>query len=173
MAINTAIKTYKPDGANFYQVDTVQQFRLGELGFGENNSQWEYVQNTSASVAINAFECVGYNSDYKAAAVASSATSDAAKFRNCGWPQVKIPASNFGWVCKKASGGLKIKVAASVAANAQLFIGASAASAGVITGASSTNTVKLFGVVLVVAAGSSGTTSIEAIANYPRFGAVS
>jgi hypothetical protein len=173
MAVNTNITAYQPLGANFYQADTTQRFRLGEKALGANNSEWEYVQNASSSVAINAYELVGYNSDYKAQAVVSSATSDAAKYRNAAFAQVSIPASGYGWVCRRASGGIQGKGVASCAANAQLYVGASGVSAGVLQGASATNTVKVEGVVFVTAIGSTGTNSAEIIANYPRFGAVS
>lgn len=173
MAVNTAIRCFEPLGANFYQADTVMQFRLGEQARGENGSRWEYVQNTSTTVKINAYECVGYNSDYKAAAVASSATSDAAKFRNCAWPQIDIPASGFGWVVRACSGGAKGKAAASVGANVQMWVGKNGTSAGVLTAASGTNAIKVFGAVLVTAIGSTGTNTAELIADFPRFGVTS
>ena len=173
MAIDTAILAYEPIGANFYQADSTQKFRLGEIALGAHNSRWEYIVNSSASTQINQYETVGYNTDYKASAVASSGTSDAAKYRNIGWPQVSIPGGYYGWVARSASGGIGAKAAASVGANAQLYIGKNGTSAGVLTAASGTNTVKVFGAVLVTAISSSGTNTAELIANFPRFGAVS
>lgn len=145
-------------GVDFYRTTTTPQFALGAIALGTNASEWVYVQ---AAGVIAQYYAVTVDENGQAAALTAAAVLDN---HSIGWAQVAFANDDYGWICKRASGGINIQVRASCAADVPLY---TTASAGVLDDASTGQSL-VQGVVVITAATASGPQPEEAIATWPR-----
>jgi hypothetical protein len=139
------------DGAN-------APFKLGTLVEGTDGSRWVFVQ---AGAAITQYYTVAIDENFQAVHI----TSTLAKAGyGVGFAQVAFSDNDFGWVCVHAGGNISVRLAASCAADVQLY---TTATAGVLDDTATSTACLLRGVVAVVAASNTASTR-EAIAIYPN-----
>lgn len=132
------------------------KFTLGKRVTATDGSNWVYVQ---AGAAITQYYTVAIDENYQAVHVT---TALAAAGHQIGFAQVAFSDNDFGWVCVHAPGNINIRLAASCAADVQLY---TTSTAGVLDDTSASVTL-IRGVVAVVAASNTASTR-EAIAVYP------
>lgn len=137
------------DGAN-------AKFTLGKRVTATDGSVWVYVQ---AGAAITSAYCVAIDENFQAVHVT---TALAAAGHSIGFAQNAFADNDFGWVCVHAPGNINIRLAASCAADVQLY---TTSTAGVLDDTSASVTL-IRGVVAVVAASNTASTR-EGIAVYP------
>jgi hypothetical protein len=157
---NTNYPVSPVHGANFTESTTDQRFALGQVLEGANNSQWTYVKSGEA---ITQYMAVAIDEEF----VARKLTKALADSRQTiGFAQFAFSASNtYGWVPTKASGNISVLVKASCAADTRLQ---TTSSAGVLDDTTTATQTYIDGVVVVVAATSSGTQAEECIATWPK-----
>jgi hypothetical protein len=151
---------YSPIGADVANVHTTAQFKLGTRGYGDDGSEWVYVQ---ASGAITQYDAVGIDEDFQADQV-DSTVGGAAWLP--GFAQVAFADNDYGWVATRGS-NLYVR-AKNVSADSQLAVGSTGVSAGVLS-VSATGSVRLNGVVVITTAGSTAAHNVEIIATAPHF----
>lgn len=150
-----------PVGASYALTHTAAQFKLGTRSRGSDNTEWVYVQ---ADGAIRQYDVCGVDEDYQCSS--SSAAIGAAGWLP-GFAQVAFADNEYGWVATKGS-NIYAK-AINVSADAQVVVGASGVSAGVMSASGGTGSTALMGVVCVTAAGSTASHNVEIIATSPYF----
>lgn len=133
------------------------KFELGTLVEANDGSRWMYVQ---AGAAITQYRTVAIDENAQAVHIT---TALAAAGHGVGFAQVAFADNDFGWVCVHATGNISIRLAASCAADVQLY---TTATAGILDDTSASVTL-IRGVVAVVAASNTASTR-EAIAIYPN-----
>lgn len=133
------------------------KFRLGQTVLGSDGSRWLYVQ---AGAAITQYDCVAIDEDYQAVPM-TKALADAG--HQPGFAQVAFSDNDFGWVATHMPGNGSVRVAASCAADVQLY---TSGTAGVLDDTSASQTI-IRGVVLAVAGTSGGVSARECIAVNP------
>lgn len=131
-------------------------FALGTLVEATDGSRWMFVQ---AGEAITQYYTVGIDENCQATKIT---TAHAAAGYGIGFAQVAFADNDFGWVCVHATGNISVRLAASCAADVQLY---TTSTAGILDDTSAGVTL-LRGVVAVVAASNTASTR-EAIAVYP------
>lgn len=151
---------YSPVGADVSRTHTTAKHKLGTRGRGSDGTEWIYVQ---ASGAITQYDVVGVDEDFQAA-TASATVAGAAWLP--GFAQIAFADDDYGWVATRGS-NISMR-AINVSADSQLAIGTSGVSAGVAS-VSGTGSVRLNGVVIISAAGSTAAHTIEMIATAPHF----
>lgn len=133
------------------------KFALGTRLTATDGSMWVYCQ---AGEAIGtAGMCVGIDEDYQMLKM-TKALCDAG-FQP-GFVQMAFADNDMGWVCVHSGGNINMRVAASCAADVQLY---TTATAGVLDDTSASQTI-VRGCVIVVAASNTASTR-EGIAIYP------
>ncbi len=127
-------------GANVATTHTTQQFELGKVASGTDNTEWVYVQ---ANGAIAQYDFVGIDENYQAAPLTKAMADD-------GWmvgaAQVAFADNEFGWVPMKGS-NINGALLGSCAADVALYTSGTAGSLD----DSSTSQTKIDGVVSVTA----------------------
>lgn len=132
------------------------EFALGTRVTGTDGSHWVYVQ---AGAAITQYYAVAIDENFQAVAL-TKALADAG--HQVGFAQVAFADNDMGWVCVHGPGNITIRVAASCAADVQLY---TTGTGGVLDDTSASQTL-IRGVVIVTAATNTA-SSREAIAVYP------
>jgi hypothetical protein len=150
-------------GANFAATHSSPQFALGDRAYGSDHTEWVYVQ---ANGAITQYACVGVDENFQASNV-TSAIGDAGWLP--GFAQVAFTDDYYGWVATKGSNIYVLAISA--LPDAQLYVGASGISAGVVCSTSDTSRILLNGVVLVTTASAGTSEAIEILATNPFFDA--
>jgi hypothetical protein len=148
-------------GANFARTSTAAEFALGDRAYGADHTEWVYVQ---ADGAIIQYDCVGVDENFQATSV-TSAIGGAAWLP--AFAQVAFADNEFGWVATKGSNIYVL--AKSATPDAQLYVGTTGLSAGVVCSTSATGRVALNGVVLVTTASAGTSEAIEILATNPFF----
>ncbi len=133
------------------------RFRLGQTVTGSDGSRWIYVQ---AAAAITQYDCVAIDEDYQATPM-TKALADAG--HQPGFAQVAFDDNDFGWVATHLPGNGSVRVAASCAADVQLY---TTGNAGILDDTSASQTL-IRGVVIVAAGTSSGASAREVMAVNP------
>lgn len=133
------------------------KFRLGQNVLGSDGSRWVYVQ---AGSAITQYDCVAIDEDYQAVPM-TKALADAG--HQPGFAQVAFSDNDFGWVAVSLPGNGSVRVAASCAADVQLY---TTSTAGVLDDTSASQTI-IRGVVIVAAGTSGGVSAREVMAVNP------
>ena len=133
------------------------KFRLGQRVTASDGSEWLYVQ---AGAAITQYYTVTIDENYQAVHC-TKALVDAG--HQIGFAQVAFADNEFGWVCVHGPGNITVRVAASCAADVQLY---TTSNAGILDDTSASQTI-IRGVVIVAAATNTA-SSREAIAVYPN-----
>lgn len=154
-------ESYSPVGADFGSTSTTAMFKLGARARGADNTEWVYVQ---ADGAIRQYDVVGVDEDYQASSV--TAAIGAAGWLP-GFAQVAFADNEYGWVATRGSNIYAKGI--NVSADAQVVVGSSGVSAGVLSVSGGTGSTPLMGVVLVTAAGSTASHNCEIIATNPFF----
>jgi hypothetical protein len=148
-------------GPSVSTTTTDQNIQLGTRSIGTDGTVWVYVQ---ASGAITQYDCVAIDENYQAATVTSAL---AGAGHTPGFAQVAFADNEYGWVALEGS-NISVRANISCAADALLYVGCTAISAGVVDDASVTGRVTLQGVVLVTAGGTT-VQAREVIAVSPQF----
>lgn len=145
-------------GVNLAERTTELNAVLGQTTRATDGSIWTYVQ---ANGAVTAYDCVCIDENFQAAAC-TKALVDAG--HGIGFAQAAFADNEYGWVATHAPGNASVRVAASCAADVQLY---TTATAGVLDDTSASQTI-IRGVVLVAAGTSGGVSARECIAVYPN-----
>ena len=133
-------------------------FAVGTRAFGNNGTEWIYVQTTAAVTAT--FACVISTTN----TAAHMTTTNGLRGLLVGFPLVDIPSGSYGWL--QVKGPASIQVLASAAANARLN---TTATAGALDDDATAGSKEILGVALTTArAASQG--SAPAMLNYPAVG---
>jgi hypothetical protein len=132
------------------------KFTLGQRVTATDGSEWLYVQ---AGEAITQYMWVSIDENFQAVK-GTKTLADAG--HGVGFAQVAFADNEFGWVAVNAPGNITVRVAASCAADVQLY---TTSTAGVLDDTSASQTL-IRGVVLVAAATTTASNR-EAIAVYP------
>jgi hypothetical protein len=168
MTVNTAIKSYLPQGADFYRTTASAtppageggpRFEVGTEVSGENATTWVFVK---AATAIKQFDCVVIDESFNASSITNTL---AAKGYMLGFAQVAFTSGDYGWVAVAGS-GIQCRVKGVLNHSGKIYGPAtSSGSAGVLR-ASAAGRTKIGGMVTVTTSSGSA-KSPEIQANWP------
>jgi hypothetical protein len=168
MTVNTAIKSYLPQGADFYRTtpsatpptgEGGPRFELGTEVTGENGTTWVFVK---AATAHKQFDCVTIDESFNSTSITNTT---AAKGYMVGFAQVAFTILDYGWVAIAGS-GIQCRVKAVLNHSGKIYGPAtSSGSAGVLR-ASAAGRTKIGGLVTVTTSSGSA-KSPEIQANWP------
>lgn len=152
-------KILSPNGANYLNADATRMFALGEIGYGTDGTEWQYVY---ASGAITQYAAVGIKDTHTAYRLTSAL---AVRSDLVGFAQTAIASSYYGWVARRGA-NIKVRTKASCNGAVQLW---TTASAGVVDDATAAGALKIDGVVTVTNAGTAanGAAGIALRAAWP------
>lgn len=155
--VNTHYLTSGLLQAQLGSTHTDAKHRIGQLGQGDNGTEWIYVQATSA---VTQYMTVAIDEDHKIRPITKTLADLNPRI---GFAQVAFAAAEYGWVATK---GTNIFALVKANCNDEVDLYTSA-SAGVLDDTSTSQT-KIVGVVISTSATSSGTQAEELIANFPH-----
>lgn len=138
-------------GISLATTSTDSRAKLGERHTADNGQVYVYVK---ASAAINQYDCVAIDNSFNATGMTKTLADLG---RQPGVAQVAFASAEYGWVAIHGQ-GLTVTVLGSCDKGVALF---TTATTGVLDDATGSQT-RLWGVVLVNSAGTTGTTSVTA-----------
>lgn len=147
-------------GVDFTSTPTTAEFELGTRVMGSDGTEWVYIQ---ASGAITQYYTVAIDENYQAAHLTTALNTAG---HQIGFAQSAFADNDYGWVATRGS-NIKAAVASSCGADARLY---TTTTAGVLDDASASAAARVYGVVAVTASSTSGITTPEVIATFPRPG---
>lgn len=157
LGINLA-QTFTPS-TDLYPYPGANNFALGTVVLGTDNSQWVYVL---ASGNIAQYDFVGIDENFAAAPLDETMADD-------GWQvgvaQVAIDSASYGWVCTKGA-NVTGKIGASCAADVPLYISATAGTLDDAAGSSTYS--KIDGIVAVVGNTATVSANVEVLITWPK-----
>ena len=155
--VNTWYTTDGCIGDMIGTTETTIRHKLGEVRHGVDGTEWVYVQ---ANGAITQYDCVGIDESWQAGAITTAMVNDGWKV---GVAQVAFADNEYGWVARRGAGSnLKVRAAASCAADVQLF---TTATAGVLDDVSGTlNLIRG----IVITTGNTSAAAQACILSYPQ-----
>ncbi len=135
------------------------EFTLGLTRRGTDDTLWCYVQ---AGAAVAQYAAAGLDENFQMVEITSTLARTGL---TPAFPQVAFDDNDFGWVALNAGGSISVKLAASCAADVQLY---TTATAGVLDD-TATSTASLVRGVVTIAASTSQASTREIIAANPSY----